>query len=267
MNHEELTGYENEPREHFAPLPSHLHSQYYHYERLSIDIQPELDYYRSIFKNNCSRLLELGCGTSIISSHLANLGFHVTGLDLNQEMLSFRPHPIANDTVQMDMCKLGFRPCFDGVLIPQNTLNLLVDESRIRQCLKEVKRILVPPGILAVHLYAGDTEPSGEIDKKMLQFHIFDLPTGEKIVKESITSRISDKNILKIEQRYKYRNFKQPAHNRNYRQFLELASFSTTKWLSLLTESGFTPTASVSNFTDTQKNVPSSYIVTARVYT
>lgn len=146
MTQDALTGYEHEPREYFEPLPARLHSQYYHYERLSSDIHPELFFYRNAFKENGSRLLELGCGTSLISSYLADHGFRVTGIDLDYAMLSFRHRHTSNASVQMDMCELGFRPCFSGALIAHNTLNLLVDETKIRQCLAGLKRVLIPPG-------------------------------------------------------------------------------------------------------------------------
>lgn len=281
MSQDALTGYESEPREYFEPLPAHLHSQYYHYERLSNELNHELNYYRTAFNTNCSRLIELGCGTSLITNHLADQGFRATGIDLSREMLSFLPKRILNTTAQMDMCELGFRPCFNGALITHNTLNLLIDETRIKQCLAELKRILIPPGILIAHIYTDDTAKDSADDtagntaentvaentqQKLLQFHIFELPTGEKIVKESITCRFPDRKVLQIEQRYKYRNFSQPRLNRNYRQVLELASFTTEKWLTLLTESGFTPVASTSKFSDRQPDSASTLVVTARAY-
>lgn len=270
MTQDTLTGYEREPREYFEPLPARLHSQFYHHERLSSDIIPELDFYRKTFKEKGSRLLELGCGTSLISSHLADQGFLVTGIDLDHAMLSFHHRQISNSTVQMDMCELGFRPCFGGALIAHNTLNLLVDETRIRQCLAGLKRVLIPPGILVAHLYFADQATGGtdsdNIDQKLLQFHIFDLPTGEKIVKESITSKFPDRHVLQIEQRYKFRDFLQPRLNRNYRQVLELASFTAGKWLSIFAESGFSPVAATSKFSQRQPDSESSLVVTARAY-
>jgi len=265
MNQDALTtGYEQELREHFEPLPPRLHSEYYHYERLSSDLRPEISFYRSQFTGQCNRLLELGCGTSIIASRLAEHGIDVTGIDLCRAMLSFRPQPIANHTVQMDMCSLGFLPCFDGALIAHNTLNLLADEAKIRQCLRELKHVLISPGMLVCHLYAADLKDTGAIGGKRLQFHIFDLPTGEKIVKESITNLSADRDVLQIEQRYKYRNFLLPQLNRNYRQALELASFSGSKWLTILSESGFVPVASTSKFSRLQPDSTSTLIVTAR---
>lgn len=265
MSPDEPTGYEDEPREIFEPLPAHLHSTYYHHERLSGSPQPEFEFYGSVFKNRCSRLLELGCGTSLVSGYLADQGFSVTGIDLSRSMLEYQPNPAGVEKVQMDMRTLGFRPCFDGALIPHNTLNLLVDREQIKQCLAEIKRVLLPPGILALQLYAAE-EYAHDDKKRSLQFLIYDLPGGDKIVKESITGRDPLNAVLNVEQRYKYRNFSRPELNCNYRQILQLASFSSEQWLSLLNESGFTPIESLSRFSGTPKQSNTVLIVTARAY-
>lgn len=270
MTQNALTGYENEPREYFEPLPALLHSLFYHHERLSGNIQPELHFYLNAFKEAGCRLIELGCGTSLIADHLADYGFQVTGIDLDHTMLSFRNRQVSNTLVQMDMCDLGFQPCFGGALIAHNTLNLLVDETRIRHCLTGLKHVMIPPGILVAHLHIANkniayTDSEG-IEQKLLQFHIFDLPTGEKIVKESITSQFPEQNVLQIEQRYKYRNFLQPGHNRNYQQVLQLASFTAEKWLTIFTESGFTPVATSSKFSDLQPDSESTLVLTASAY-
>jgi len=262
-NPEGPTGYEDEPREHFEPLPPHLHSTYYHYERASGNVRPEIAFYRSVFSGPCSRVVELGCGTSIIASELSRGGVHVTGLDRSPAMLQFHPRPIV-DLVQMDMTRLGFRPGFDGAFIAHNTLNLLGDENLIRQCLAEIRRILVPPGLLALHLYSRDGDSRDDPDRNHLQFHLFDLPTGEKIVKESLTRLSPDRKRLHIEQRYKYRNFSRPERNRNYRQFLDLAAFTPREWLNIITESGFQPLATATGFSSSQNPSSSALIVTAR---
>jgi|GEM_PF-2577255 len=123
------SGYEDEPREHFEPLPPHLHSLFYHHERLDGDLDAEYHYYRNAFAPNCRHILELGCGTSLLSSRLAAQGMRVTGIDLDPGMLRLPSGQRTGATAQMDMCDLGFRPCFHGVLIAHNTLNLLVEKG------------------------------------------------------------------------------------------------------------------------------------------
>ena len=262
--HHESGGYENEPREQFDPLPPHLHSLYYHYERFSGDLEGEVSFYRAQFAGRCHRILDLGCGTSIISSRLAAHGAQVTGIDLCRDMLAFRPHLPANSKVQMDMRQLGFRRYFDGALIAHNTLNLLVQKSAIKHCLSELRSILIPPGIVVVHLHVADQGDKADGEQRRLQFQIFELPTGEKIVKESITSHDYSGSTLLVEQRYKYRNFLHPLQNRNYRQVLELASFSADTWFEIICESGFNPIASTSKFSRHQPDSATTLVVTAK---
>jgi len=257
------SGYEDEPREHFEPLPPHLHSLFYHHERLDGDLDAEYHYYRNAFAPNCRHILELGCGTSLLSSRLAAQGMRVTGIDLDPGMLRLPSGQRTGATAQMDMCDLGFRPCFHGVLIAHNTLNLLVDETRIRYCLASIRQVLIPPSILVAHLHVFDDLAYPADEQRMMQFHLYDLPTGEKIVKESITSRSPENNMLHIEQRYKYRNFTHPERNRNYRQYLDLALFTTDQWLSIFEQSGFTPIAQASSFSDADTPSPATLIITA----
>ena len=250
MSESELTGYENEPREYFHNLSPELHTRFYHHERLSHDLTAEIHYYVSQLPGLGLKILELGCGTSLLSNGLRSRGFEVTGIDINKEALLLAGASPANRLVQMDMCALGFQPCFDGVIIAQNTLNLLTDKTTIRNCLKEVKRVLVRPGLLLTHLYCIEPQQKENPEKRSLQFQMFDHPEGGTIIKETIRSLNSATDILVLEERYKVRRFSDFLPDINYRHHLSLAALSREQWLELFAEAGFTIRSVSTGFAD-----------------
>lgn len=240
MSESELTGYENEPQEHFRNLSPELHTRFYHYERLSHNLTAESRYYASQLSDTGMKILELGCGTSLLSNGLRSRGFQVTGIDINKGALLLAGAFPGSHLIQMDMCALGFQPYFDGVIIAQNTLNLLADKTAIRNCLKEIKRVLVRPGLLLTHLYCTEPRQKESPEKRTLQFQMFDHPEGGTIIKETIRSFNSPNDILTLEERYKIRRFSDSLPDVNYRHNLSLAALSREQWLKLFAEAGFT---------------------------
>lgn len=240
MNVGEPTGYENEPRENFHELPPELHSRFYHYERLGHDLTAECRYYTTQLTGRCRKVLDLGCGTSLLSGKLRRHGFEVTGVDISKEALVLADSSPGNRLVQMDMRKLGFRPCFEAVIIAQNTLNLLTDETTIRHCLREVKRVLKSPGLLLAHLHCTEPEQQEIPEERFLQFQMFDHPEGGTIIKETIKSVDFHKKLLVLEERYKIRRFNTSQSDTNHRHYLTLAALTRKQWLELFDDAGFT---------------------------
>ena len=240
MDPVEPTGYENEPREHFHELPTRLHQQFYHYERLSHDLDSELDYYRSQLQGRCTRLLELGCGTGILAANLNRFGFEVTGVDLDHQALRFSSDTINGRVAQMDIRRLGFRPGFDAALIGQNTINLLTEPGDIKRCLEGIRSILVPEGLLLAHLCCSAVQDLERPEERLMQFYIFDHPEGGKIIKETIRSYDQERGLLNLEQRFKIRRFHPDHQDLNYRHFLQLKVLSRNEWIDLFDAAGLT---------------------------
>lgn len=247
---EEPTGYEDEPRDQFKELPAELWHFLYHYERVSQDLTHELSYYKSQLQHRCTRLLELGCGTGLLSINLQGCGFEVTGIDLDRRALSFSKRVAGCRLVQMDMRHLGFRPSFEAVLIGQNTLNLLIEPAEMKRCLEEIRRILVPPGLLLAHLYCSESEHLERPNERLLQLHLFDHPEGGKIIKESIRSYDPKQRRLCLEQRFKIRRFCSELPDHNYRHCLQLTALSREEWVELFSSSGFTIESCLTGFSD-----------------
>ncbi len=260
----ELTGYEDEPREHFQDLPGELSYLLYHYERLSHDLSAELNFYQLQLQNRCSRVLELGCGTGLLSNNLQRLGYEVTGIDIDRRALTYSADAQMCRLVQMDMRTLGFSPGFEAVLIGQNTLNLLVDPTEIRSCLKEVHRVLVDSGLLLVHLHCMEPEQIDRTDERLLQFYIFDHPEGGKIIKETIRSYDRNQSRLNLEQRFKIRRFQKDIPDRNYRHSLSLAALSRKEWIEIVDSAGFAIESCTHDFQESTPSLPSTLHLVAR---
>ncbi len=258
---DEPTGYEDEPREAFEELPAELHSYFYHHERLNQDLAAEIDYYAGRLGNRCSKIVELGCGTGLLSSGLERRGYTLTGVDLDRAMLK-NAEPLSDGRlVQMDICALALRRVFEAALLTQNTLNLLVDEQTIRHCLREIRRILVPPGLIMAHLYCTEKEHDFR-DDRLLQFVMFDHPRGGTIIKESIRSLDSRQRVLTLEQRYKIRRFNKACADSNYRTSQSLAALGRGRWIQIFENSGFIIESTSSDFSgDTQTGSATLHLV------
>ncbi len=243
----EPTGYEDEPRETFEELPAELHSFLYHHERLNQNLTAEINYYTGHLGNRCKSIIELGCGTCLLSSSLERKGYALTGIDIDRAMLK-NAEPLSDGRlVQMDMCALALRHVFEAALLAQNTLNLLVDEQTIRHCLKGIRNILVPPGLIMAHLYCSDEEHDGR-DDRALQFVMFDHPRGGTIIKESIRFLDTKQHVVTLEQRYKMRHFNKDVPDKNYRTSQSLAAFSRKQWIEIFKRSGFLIESTSSDF-------------------
>ena len=251
----ELTGYEDEPREYFKDLPAELSHLLYHYERLSQDLSAELNYYHLQLQDRCSRVLELGCGSGLLSQNLQRLGYEVTGMDIDRSPLLYAAESQMSRLVQMDMRALGFKPGFEAVIIGQNTLNLLADPAEIRSCLREVHKVLIDSGLLLAHLHCAEPEQLKQLDERLLQFHIFDHPEGGKIIKETIRSYHGNLDRLTLEQRFKIRHFNKDLPDHNYRHSFSLAVFSREEWIEIVDSTGYSIESCTHDF---QESAPAS---------
>lgn len=238
MSPQELTGYENEPDECFTPLPSHLYCQFFDLE-MGNKLDDCLYYQQLLEKHRCQTVLELGCGTGRIVEFLNSKGYKALGIDNSHEMLIYKRDQRMSSVAEMDMCHLGFNNTFDAVIIPHNTLNLLNEHKRIRQCLKEIKRVLVENGLLVVQLYSLTKTLADQAHKRLFQFTLFDIEDNGKLVKESIKTYDPETDQLMMEERYKVRLIDNPSMNRSYNQFLPLTVYSPSRWIEIIKESGF----------------------------
>jgi SAM-dependent methyltransferase len=260
------TGYEDEPREVFENIPPEVHSRLYHYERLHQDLAAEINYYRGHLGGSCENVLDLGCGTGLLAAGLVEQGISVTSIDIDAAMLYQASVTGAGRLIRMDMCALGFRPsCFEGAVIAQNTLNLLVERPKIQRCLEEIRRILTPPGLILAHLHCLEPDQIHESDYRLMQFQMFDHPEGGKIIKETIRSFDIEKNALKLEQRYKIRRFDPALEDRNYCTRSYLAVLGRKQWEQIFQAAGFSVETTFSDFSGNRTGSTSSLHIVGRL--
>jgi SAM-dependent methyltransferase len=95
------------------------------------------------------RVLDMGCGAGRLAAYLAPLTDHYVGLDLSEHMVAYcRQHFDKQTFVQGDMCRLPFEAgAFEAVFAVCNLIDAVSAEDRL-VVLAEVRRVLVPGGLL-----------------------------------------------------------------------------------------------------------------------
>jgi len=134
------------------------------------DWNGEVQFYRALLADSPARehgVLEIACGTGRITLQLARDGFHVTGLDLSEELLERARNKsvgMANvNWVQGDMRTFELGKKFGGVIIPGHSFQFMSTPDDQVQCLEHIRRHLVADGVLVIHLDNVDVAWLGEL--------------------------------------------------------------------------------------------------------
>lgn len=114
-------------------------------------------------------VLDVGCGTGEIAVRLAKEGYHVTGIDLSEEMLSIARMKAEQSGeeipfIQQDMRELEGHPLQDAVLIFCDSLNYLRNQEDVETTFCAIHRLLKDDGVLLfdVHSVHKITDVFGE---------------------------------------------------------------------------------------------------------
>lgn len=195
----------------------------------------------NLYKAPGDRLLDLGCGTGIISLLLAQRGFKVQGVDISTDMLAqaeqkCRENNVTIPLYQQDIRNLKLSEKVDVVISTFDTFNYLLDEQDLLKTFNNINKVLEDKGllifdmntyyylaeILGNNVFTYNTE-----EVTYLWENYFDQP--EDICEMNITFFVRDKNTQK------YTRFDEIHEEKAYKlsQIKNLLSLSNFKILSI----------------------------------
>lgn len=139
-------------------------------------------------------LLDLGCGTGRHVLHFAERGFDVTGVDLSDPALDeaaqkLRRHGREATLVKGDVNDLS--PFADGAfryaILMFSVLGLIRGREHRLACLRQVRRVLAPGGLVALHVHNRWYNLTGGVGRAWFVRNLFDplltgLEIGDKIM-------------------------------------------------------------------------------------
>jgi len=121
--------------------------------------QDEIQMYRDLASEVGDSVLELACGTGLITIELARTGLHVTGLDISPDMLQVAQKKVLQEDpdvrsrislVEADMKDFKLDDMFDGAFIPNNSLGYLTALADQKTCLQAIHEHLNPQGLMVI---------------------------------------------------------------------------------------------------------------------
>lgn len=248
--------YGDEPEDEFIPLPDHLACTYYD---LEMDCYEEDALFFNSLLPSDATILELGCGSGRVGRHLVKKSHSVTGVDISLPMLkkAQRRHLSKMHFIAMDMTALAFKHPFNSIVIPYNSLNLLITKERILHCLEGCRRYLQPGGTLIAQIFIPTKKFLSE-KKKSFQFQIFETePTG-RIIKEILKQYHSESKTISVEERFRVRPTVPGATLADYNNFYTVAAYKTSDWLHFFQQAGFTVRHSYEDFQKTPTHTTDS---------
>lgn len=122
------------------------------------DYDKEYSFYDSILKkNNCNKILEIGCGSGMLARRFLINEYDYLGLDLFDEMLEIARAEVKADVfVQSDMRNLQFNKQFDSVLITGRSLAYVIDNKGIIETLKGIHKSLKDNGLFVFGVFEAN---------------------------------------------------------------------------------------------------------------
>lgn len=140
------------------------------YDESMSDWPGEIDYYLKLANAAGEKghpILDIACGTGRVALRLAQTGVRVVGMDLAPDMLTVaqqKTQGLPNVRwVQADMRSFDLGEQFGLVIIPVHSFQFMLTPQAQMDCLKAIRRHLLPGGLLVVHCDQIDHTWMGEI--------------------------------------------------------------------------------------------------------
>lgn len=122
--------------------------------KISLDLEPR------------SKVLDVGCGTGKTTAALIKLGMDVTGLDFSPSAIS---HCISvfGSKAKFTIAECDRMPFPDDYFDAVAAVHILehLDDSQLRDTVREISRVLVPGGLVFVRAFAAGDMRSGGKDR------------------------------------------------------------------------------------------------------
>jgi SAM-dependent methyltransferase len=140
-------------------------------------------------------VVELGCGSGLLTRYLLDAGHRVVATDASPAMLALarQTAPDAEDVHQLRLPDDPV-PSADAIVSVGHVLSYLPGEQAVHQSLVAAARALRPGGILAVDLcdlrwgdVHGDQPPSGRVGEDWAIVHRYSRPRPDRYVRDITT--------------------------------------------------------------------------------
>lgn len=145
----------------------------------------DVEFWLRMAKEISGSVLEIGCGTGRITTHLDLNNIKVTGVDISEEMLRVaRKKSPRVSWILSDMRNLSINNLFDLIILPYNCFLMLLNLEDAESCLTSLRRHLQIGGKLVIDI----VNPSPE--------YLFPLLYNEKIHVSSIFEHPANKRVI-----------------------------------------------------------------------
>ena len=159
------------------------------YESGSIGIfkqeSQDIQFWLEIAKKINGNVLEIGCGTGRITTHLAQNDIKITGIDISEDMLNIaRKKSSQVSWIQSDMRNFNINDLFDLIIIPYNCFLMLPKFDDAEACLTSIQKHLRLGGKLVIDI----ENPSPEFlfpllyNERKCVSSIFEHPYSKKVI-------------------------------------------------------------------------------------
>lgn len=160
------------------------------------DYKNEVNFLMNFIKEN-DRIIDIGCGTGIHASLIANKGYDVEGLDISKEMLDIAKTRLNSKLYLQNILDINIDKKYDVIISMFAVLNHLKDTNDLEKCLCNFKNILKDDGKIIIDLH-NPTCSGSKTDSfdNMVRKMEWNFDSSSKIEKSKIIYEIDNKKYI-----------------------------------------------------------------------